>query len=206
MIWVGMFDRYIYRAIGPGCSALARPLARMGLHADLLTIAAFVIGLTALPLLSLGHHLWALLAIVLNRLFDGIDGALARLTTATDRGAFMDISLDFLFYASVPMGFALFDPQANALAAAWLLLSFIGTGSTFLAYSLIAERRGVAAPHFRNKGIVYLTGVVEGFETILFFVAMCLWPAHFAILAYVFAVLCWVTVVVRLLAGWRAFA
>lgn len=206
MIWVGMFDRYIYRAIGPGCSALARPLARMGLHADLLTIAAFVIGLTALPLLSLGHHLWALLAIVLNRLFDGIDGALARLTTATDRGAFMDISLDFLFYASVPMGFALFDPQANALAAAWLLLSFIGTGSTFLAYSLIAERRGVAAPHFRNKGIVYLTGVVEGFETILFFVAMCLWPAHFAILAYVFAALCWVTVVVRLLAGWRAFA
>jgi phosphatidylglycerophosphate synthase len=200
-----MFDRYIYRAIGPGCSALARPLARLGLHADFLTIAAFVIGLAALPLLAFGHHGWALAAIVLNRLFDGLDGALARLTMATDRGAFLDISLDFLFYASVPLGFAMFDPRANALAAACLLFSFIGTGSTFLAYSLIAERRGQTAPHFRNKGIVYLSGVVEGFETILFFVAMCLWPAHFAILAYVFALLCWLTVIVRLLAGWRAF-
>jgi len=200
-----MFDRYIYRVMGPGCSALARPLARLGLHADVLTIAAFVIGLAALPLFAFGRFGWALAAIAINRLFDGIDGALARLTTATDRGAFLDISLDFLFYASVPLGFAIFHPQANALAAAFLLFSFIGTGATFLAYSLIAERRGLTAPHFRNKGIVYLTGVAEGFETILFFVAMCLWPAHFSILAYVFASLCWLTVIVRLLAGWRAF-
>ena len=200
-----MLDRYIYRVMGPGCSALARPLARLGLHADVLTIVAFVIGLAALPLLAFGHHGWALAVIALNRLLDGIDGALARLTTATDRGAFLDISLDFLFYASVPLGFAIFDPRANALAAACLLFSFIGTGSTFLSYSLIAERRGLTAPHFRNKGIVYLNGVVEGFETILFFVAMCLWPAHFAVIAYVFAVLCWLTVVIRLLAGWKAF-
>ena len=201
-----MFDRYIYRAIAPGCAVLARPLARLGLHADVLTIVAFVIGLTALPLLAFGHHGWALTAIALNRFFDGIDGALARLTSATDRGAFLDISLDFLFYASVPLGFAIFDPQANALAATCLLFSFIGTGSTFLAYSLIAERRGLSAPHFRNKGIVYLSGVVEGFETILFFVAMCLWPAHFAIMAYVFSVLCWLTVIIRLLAGWKGFS
>lgn len=201
-----MFDRFIYRAIGPSCSALARPLARLGLKADLLTIAGFLIGLTALPLLALGHHGWALAAIVLNRFLDGIDGALARLTEATDRGAFLDISLDFLFYASVPLGFAIFDPKANALAAACLLVSFIGTCSTFLAYSLIAERRGVSAPHFRNKGIVYLSGMVEGFETILFFVAMCLWPSYFPILAYVLALLCWLTVILRLIAGWRGFS
>jgi phosphatidylglycerophosphate synthase len=198
-----MFDRYIYPVIGPSCTVLARPLARLGVRADLVTIAAFMIGLAAMPLLALGRPGWALAAIILNRLLDGIDGALARLTSVTDRGAFLDISLDFLFYASVPLGFAIFDPNANAPAACFLLFSFIGTGSTFLAYSLIAERRGLLAPHFRNKGIVYLTGVAEGFETILFFVAMCLWPAHFASLAYVFAVLCWLTIVVRLLAGWR---
>jgi phosphatidylglycerophosphate synthase len=201
-----MFDRHIYRAIGPTCSALARPLARLGVRADLLTITAFVIGLTALPLLIIGHHYWALGAIILNRFLDGIDGALARLTEATDRGAFLDISLDFLFYAAIPLGFAVFDPKANALAAACLLFSFTGTASTFLAFSLIAERRGVTTPHFRNKGIVYLGGVAEGFETILFFVAMCLWPAQFAILAYVFALLCWLTVIVRLCAGWRIFS
>ena len=201
-----MFDRYIYRAIGPSCTALARPLARLGVRADFLTIAAFLIGMAALPLLALGRHDWALVAIAFNRVLDGIDGALARLTLPTDRGAFLDISLDFLFYASVPFGFALFDPQANALAASCLLFSFVGTGSTFLAHSLISERRGVTPPHFRNKGIVYLSGVAEGFETIVFFVAMCLWPAHFAILAYVFALMCWLTIVARLFAGWRAFS
>ena len=201
-----MFDRYIYRAIGPSCSALARPLARLGVRADSVTIAAFLIGMAALPLLALGRHGWALVAIALNRVLDGIDGALARLTLPTDRGAFLDISLDFLFYASVPFGFAIFDPQANALAASCLLFSFVGTGSTFLAHSLISERRGVTPPHFRNKGIVYLSGVAEGFETIVFFVAMCLWPAHFAILAYVFALMCWITIVARLFAGWRVFS
>ena len=201
-----MFDRYIYRAIGPSCTALARPLARLGVRADFLTIAAFLIGMAALPLLALGRHGWALVAIALNRVLDGIDGALARLTLPTDRGAFLDISLDFLFYASVPFGFAIFDPQANALAASCLLFSFVGTGSTFLANSLISERRGVTPPHFRNKGIVYLSGVAEGFETIVFFVAMCLWPAHFAILAYVFALMCWITIVARLFAGWRVFS
>jgi phosphatidylglycerophosphate synthase len=201
-----MFDQYIYRAMGPSCSALARPLARLGVRADSLTIAAFLIGMAALPLLALGRHGWALVAISVNRVLDGIDGALARLTLPTNRGAFLDISLDFLFYASVPFGFAIFDPHANALAASCLLFSFVGTGSTFLAYSLIAERRGVTAPHFRNKGIVYLSGVAEGFETTVFFAAMCLWPAHFAILAYVFALMCWITIAARLFAGWRAFS
>jgi hypothetical protein len=60
----------------------------------------------------------------------------------TDRGAFLDITLDFLFYASIPLAFALADPAANALPAAVLLAAFIGTGSSFLAFAVLAERRG----------------------------------------------------------------
>lgn len=51
----------------------------------------------------------------------------------TDAGGFLDISLDFLFYALVPFGFILADPTHNALAGGWLLFAFIGTGSSFLA-------------------------------------------------------------------------
>ena len=54
---------------------------------------------------------------------------MARLTAPTDRGAFLDITLDFLFYASIPLAFAVADPAANALPAAVLLAAFIGTGS-----------------------------------------------------------------------------
>lgn len=201
-----MFDRYIYPAIAPWCEALARPLAARGITADQLTLGSFVIGLAALPLLSLGHHGWALGAILLNRLLDGLDGALARLTAASDRGAFLDITLDFFIYAAVPLGFAIFDPVANALPASCLLVSFIGTGTTFLAFSLVAERRGLKAPHFRNKGIVYLAGLAEGFETIVFFVLICLWPHYFASMAYIFSALCLLTAITRLIAGWRFFS
>jgi phosphatidylglycerophosphate synthase len=58
------------------------------------------------------------------------DGALARRRGLTDAGGFLDISLDFLFYALVPFGFILADPRTT-LAGGWLLFAFIGTGSSF---------------------------------------------------------------------------
>jgi phosphatidylglycerophosphate synthase len=201
-----MIDRYIYPAVAPYCEALARPLARLRVSADAVTILAFLIGISSLPLLSFGFHRSALVAILMNRILDGVDGALARLTVTTDRGAFLDITLDFLVYGGVPLGFAISDPLRNALPAAALLFAFIGTGSCFLAYSLIAERRGMKTPHFRNKGIVYLAGLAEGFETVVFFVAACLWPQHFAFIAYVFAAMCLLTVITRLMTGWRSFS
>lgn len=201
-----MFDRFIYPVMAPWCEALARPLAARGITADQITLSSFMIGLAAFPLLCFGQHRLALVAILINRLLDGVDGALARLTAASDRGAFLDITLDFLIYALVPLGFAIFDPQANALPASCLLASFIGTGITFLTFSLIAERRGLKTPHFRNKGIVYLAGLAEGVETIVFFVLICLWPSYFALLAYIFSVLCLLTAITRLIAGWRFFS
>jgi CDP-alcohol phosphatidyltransferase. len=79
----------------------------------------------------LGWYLAALVAIVLNRLLDGLDGALARLRGLTDAGGFLDIALDFLFYALVPFGFALAAPADNAIAAAWLLFAFMGIWQQF---------------------------------------------------------------------------
>jgi phosphatidylglycerophosphate synthase len=135
---------------------------------------------------------------------DGLDGAVARQTVATDRGAFLDITLDFLFYASIPLAFALADPVANALAAAVLLAAFIGTGSTFLAFAVLAERRGLKSEDYPQKGLYYLGGLTEATETLLCFALMCLWPRHFALWAYGFAALCALTIVTRLVGGWRA--
>jgi hypothetical protein len=86
-----------------------------------------------------------------------------------------------------------------------LLAAFIGTGSSFLAFSLLAERRGLKSEDYPRKGIYYLGGLTEATETLLCFVLMCLWPRHFALWAYGFALLCAVTTATRLLAGWRAF-
>ena len=144
------------------------------------------------------------LALILaSRLADGLDGAVARQTRPTDRGAFLDITLDFLFYASIPLAFALADPAAHALAAAVLLAAFIGTGSSFLAFAVLAERRGLSSLAYPNKGLYYLGGFTEAGETLACFAAMCLWPAAFAPLALGFAALCGLTLLARLHAGWR---
>lgn len=180
-------------------------LAARGVRADQITIAGFLLGALAVPALAAGAFSLALVLILANRLADGLDGAVARIHGPTDRGAFLDIALDFLFYALVPLGFALADPAANALPAAVLIAAFVGTGSSFLAFAAVAGQRGHRAPAYPAKGIFYLGGLTEGAETIAAFAAMCLWPAAFPTLALVFAAACAVTTVSRWAAGWRAF-
>jgi phosphatidylglycerophosphate synthase len=201
-----MIDRFLYPLQGRLLHPLAQRLHAAGVRADSITLAGFAVGLCAVPLLALGAYGAALGAILLNRLADGLDGAVARAAGPSDRGAFLDIALDFFFYAAVPVGFALADPAANALAAAVLVWAFVGTGSSFLAFSAIAARRGLAAQAYPRKGIFYLGGLTEGFETIAVFVAMCLWPGLFPLLACGFAAACLLTTVLRWLAGWRLFA
>lgn len=157
----------------------------------------------ALPFLALGWYGAALAAILLNRLLDGLDGALARRRGLSDAGGFLDISLDFLFYALVPFGFILADPQNNALAGGWLLFAFIGTGSSFLAFAALAAKHQIANPGYAHKSLHYLGGLTEGTETILLFVLSCLFPAHFAWLAWLFGALCWLTTATRIASGYE---
>src|SRR6056297_3655675 len=160
----------------------AEALAKRGVRADHITLVGLVIGLA-----------------------DGLDGAVARLTQPTDRGAFLDIALDFVFYAAFPLGFALADPGANALPAAVLLAGFVLSGTSFLAFSVIADRRGLRARDYPTKGIYYLGGLTEGTETIAFFAAFCLFPSAFPVLALIFAAGAAITGATRYAAAWQLF-
>ena len=197
-----MLDRAGAALIRPAVNALARVLAARGVSADALSVAGLALGWTAaLAIAGRASALGAVLILV-SRLCDALDGAVARLTQPTDRGGFLDISLDFLVYAAIPLAFALADPIANALAAAVLLACFIGTGTSFLALAVLAAKRGLTSTHYPLKSFYFIGGLTEATETIGVFVAMCLWPAHFAALAYGFAALCAVTIVTRLRQGW----
>lgn len=201
-----MLDRIAIEWLRPPLQAMARGLVARGIGADAVTWTGFAIGLAGSAAIATGHPLAGLALLLASRWCDGLDGAIARLTRPTDRGAFLDISLDFVFYASVPLAFAVADPAANALAAAALLASFIGTGSSFLVFALMAERRGLKSAAFPNKGLYYLGGLTEATETLACFALMCLWPAHFALWAWGFAAMCAATVVARLAAGWALLA
>lgn len=184
---------------------VAQVLSARGIRADSITLVGFGIGLLAVGALAAGWFALGLVLILLNRFFDGLDGAVARIQGPTDRGAFLDIALDFVFYALVPVGFALADPGANALPAAILVAAFVGTGSSFLAFAAIAATQGKTAPRYPTKGIYYLGGLTEGFETIVFFALICLFPAAFPALALAFAAACALTTGLRWRQGWIAF-
>jgi phosphatidylglycerophosphate synthase len=183
----------------------AEALVARGVRADQITVVGLVIGLLAAGTAAMGLFTLALVGLFLNRLADGLDGAVARLTEPTDRGAYLDIALDFVFYAAFPLGFALADPDANALPAAVLLASFVLSGTSFLAFSIIADRRGLTAQDYPTKGIHYLGGLTEGAETIAFFAAFCLFPAAFPVLALIFAAGATITGATRYMAAWQLF-
>jgi phosphatidylglycerophosphate synthase len=201
-----MLDRLGTRLLRPLLLALARPLVAAGVGANTVTLLGFGVGLLAAVAIAWQQFLVGLVLLLASRLFDGLDGTVARLTQPTDRGAFLDITLDMLFYASIPLAFAIAAPSANALPAAVLLAAFIGTSSSFLAFAVMAERRGLHSSAYPQKGLFYLGGLTEATETLLCFAAMCLWPAHFGVLACGFAALCGLTLATRLAAGWQVLA
>jgi phosphatidylglycerophosphate synthase len=201
-----VLDRAATTLIKPVIDRLARVLAEKGLGANQMTVVGFSIGIGAAALIATGYFLAAAAAILLSRLCDGLDGAIARRTHPTDAGGFLDIALDFIFYAAIPLAFALADPARNALPAALLLAAFCGTMSSFLAFAVIAAKRQMDDLAWPDKSFYFLGGLTEATETLACFVAMCLWPQHFPTLAGVYAAMCAVTTATRIWWGWRAFS
>ena len=199
-----MLDRIALPLLAVPHRWVARGCLGIGLSPNAVTLIGAAIGLSALPVLANQHFGWALALILGNRFLDGVDGTMARMVGPTDRGAYLDTVCDFLFYAAVPLGFALADPPTNALPSALLLASFLGSGATFLAFAAVAAKRSLLSPVYPDKGLYYLGGLTEGTETIALFCAICLWPQHFAWLAYAFAAACGITTATRLYFGMKS--
>ncbi|MBA3879306.1 MULTISPECIES: CDP-alcohol phosphatidyltransferase family protein [Sphingomonas] len=195
-----MFDARLRPLIDPPLNAMGRWLARAGVSANQVTLAGLTVGLGGAVAVA-GRHFWLGLAlIVLSRLLDGLDGAVARARGKSDFGGYLDIVCDFAFYVAVPVGFGFADP-ANLPSALVLVACFTVTGISFLAFAVLAAQHGLETTAHGEKSFFYNTGLAEGGETIAFFLAMCLWPGGFQLLAAAFAVLCVLTVVQRSLAA-----
>ena len=200
-----MFDAAARRLIDPSLNRIGRVLAGRGISANSVTLVGLALGLCAALLIAIGHPGLALLPLLASRLADGLDGAVARATRRTDFGGYLDITADFLFYGAVPMAFVWVEPARNGAAGAFLLTSFYFNGASFLGYATIAAKRGLQTQAQGLKSLYFSNGLLEGTETIGFFVALCLWPAHFAALGWVFGSLCFVTGALRLYSASQTF-
>jgi len=192
-----MFDASIQGLINGPLNWAGHHLCRWGVRANSVTLVGTVTAVATAASLAAGRYTLALALLSLNRLLDALDGAVARASERTDLGGYLDIVSDYVFYAGVPLGFAFAEPQTNALPAAALLASFLLTCCTFLAFASLAAQRKLVMEPRREKSFFYSRGLMEGTETIGFFVAMTLWPERFADLAWIFSVLCVITALQR---------
>ena len=200
-----MFDAQIRPLMDRLLNPVGRSLAARGVTANHVTIIGVLFGLAAALCVAFQLFDIAFWLIVLNRVADGLDGAVARASMATDFGGYLDIVCDFVFYSAIPFAFAV-ARQENALASAFLIFSFIGTASSFLAFAILAEKYHISTEIRGKKTFYYLGGLTEGTETIILLLAMVIWPSYFILMAFGFGFLCWVTTITRIYATYRQFS
>lgn len=200
-----MLDAYARKLIDPPLDRVGGLLARAGVSANAVTLVGLGLGMLAAISIVLGQFTLGLWLILASRVADGLDGAIARASTRTDFGGYLDITADFAFYGAIPMAFILYDPATNGIAGAVLLLSFYVNGASFLGYAILAAKKGLDTRAQGIKSLYYSNGILEGTETILFFVLLCLAPRFFMPLAWLFAIACFATAILRVWGAYQAF-
>lgn len=200
-----MLDGKAREIIDPVLDRIGGALAAAGISANSVTGAGLAMGLAAALAIAFEAYLAGLALLLVSRLADGLDGAVARHSQKTDLGGYLDIVADFTFYGAIPLGFVFADPAANAVAGSVLLFSFYVNGSSFLAFAIMAEKQGLATMARGSKSLYFTTGLAEASETIAVFCAFCLFPAAFVPIALVFAAVCFVTAGARVLLAIRTF-
>jgi phosphatidylglycerophosphate synthase len=200
-----VLDGWFRAKLDPVLDAAGAGLAHAGVPANAVTYAAFALGVLGSVAIAGQHFGLGLVLILLSRLGDGLDGAVAKATGRTDLGGYLDIVLDFAFYGLIPLAFVIAEPEANAIAGATLIATFYANGASFLAYAVMAERRGLRSDARGEKSLFFTTGLAEATETIAVFVAFCLFPAWFSPIAYGFAAVTVYTTVSRIMLARQLF-
>jgi len=198
-----MIDPLLNKGLKEPLTIIAKQLVKRNISADQVTLFGFLLGVLAVPAIIANSYMLAICLILLNRLCDGLDGAIARETTMTDAGGFLDITLDFIFYSAIVFAFIVNNPLEHAIAGSFLMLSFMATGGSFLAFAVMAHKHDIDSPNYPHKSIHYMGGLAEGFETILVLCLFCIFPLHFVLIASVFAAICWLTAIIRIWSGYK---
>ena len=199
-----MLDPYVRRLIDPPLKRVGEHFIRFGMTANSVTILGFFMGLLAMLMISLKRYEYAVIFLLLNRFLDGIDGAIARQSRLSDFGGFLDIVCDFIIYSGIVFSFSIANRE-NAFLAAFLIFSFIGPITSFLAYATIAAKRQKHCYQRGIKSFYYLGGICEGTETAILLILMCVIPELFPELCLIYGILCWMTTIGRVYQAWSDF-
>ena len=196
-----MFDRHLQKLTQKPLSFFAKIILKY-ISANQITIIGFVFGLMMCLFIYLELFFLAIFFLILNRICDGLDGVMARLTVPTYLGAYLDIVLDFIFYSAFILIFGFLD-TSNIIITCLLLFSYICTGTTFLAQAIIQPKLDLVQKDESldidiPKSFYYSAGLIEGTETILFMILCLLFPNLYFFFGLIFAILCLLTALSRI--------
>jgi phosphatidylglycerophosphate synthase len=203
-----MLDSTFRKLIDPPLNIIARGIAKTPLTGTAITIIGFGFGIVACLCLAFQYGYTAFVFLMLNRLCDGLDGAVARAKReSSDFGGYLDITLDFVIYAGIPFFAAVGLMDTSAFfATGFVIYSFIGSGISFLAYAIMAAKRNMDdGAHQGKKSFFFANGFMEGTETVIFMALVCLFPQYFEIFCITYGILCWATTAARIHMAWRVF-
>jgi len=195
-----MFDRQIQKYTQKPLQYIAKLFLRF-ISPNQMSLIGFGFGVLMCISIVIDQYFIGILFLFLNRLSDGLDGAMARLTAPTPLGGYLDIVFDFLIYGGFVLSFGIAE-QNNTFLSMVLLFCYIGTGTTFLAKAAILP----SLSHQNNdipKSFHYAVGLIEGSETIAFMILCLLFPNLFVYLSSIFIVLCLITIVFRIIVCYK---
>jgi phosphatidylglycerophosphate synthase len=193
-----MFDTPLRRFKDRVGTPLAKRMSRVS--PILISMFSLVAGLLAAFAAYKNQYLWALGLWCLNRALDGLDGLIARLHDGqTDFGGYVDILIDFVVYAALPIGLVAGSPSnEHYLALAFMLGTFYVNTASWMYLAAILEKRAAHDPDTQTT-IVMPAGIIGGFETFLAYGVFLLFPSYITILFSIFTVLVLFTVLQRLI-------
>lgn len=187
---------------------LLYPAARITgkfLHPNGVTVVAFLFGLVCFYLILQKQYIPALIFWLVNRIVDGLDGTIARIyNKQSDFGGYLDIMLDFVIYAMIPIGLVMAAPSHNAyLTLALLLALYYVNGASWMYLSSILEKRKQgAASNDEMTSVTMPSGLVGGTETIILYCLFILLHSKIVILFLIMSVLLIITIIQRMIWAW----
>ena len=199
-----MLDEPLRKMTDPLYARAAEALAWRNVRPSRMVLLGFVLSVAAVPAIATDHYILGLVLIALGRSVDGLGAAIKRQTRATDLGDFLDICLEYIYCAAIPLAFALADPT-RALAACFFVFAFTVSAATFLSYWRFATKRGIDVKVGGVKGVSHIAGLTDGTEAFIAFTIVCLRPEWFGIVAYVFGVVCFISAGFRMAAAFQEF-
>lgn len=199
-----MINEQFRKVTDPIYARAADALAWRSVRTSWIVLIAFALTILAVPAIVTQHYIAGLVCIALGRSVDGLGSAVKRQTRATDLGDFLDISLEYIYCATIPFAFALADPS-RALAACFFIFAFTVSAATFLSYSRFATKRNIAVKVDGVRGVSHLARLTDGAEAFIAFAIACVHPEWFSIVAYVFGIICFVSAGIRYAAAFREF-